>query len=156
MDIHLLSTQLPQLLPNAVLWAEQIEALILKQGKPLDASQMKVARLVGVQYAEKVHILELVHFPLPNDPLLQKAAHTLGLLGEGTTGLTLGYGILIKQGSCDTRLVSHECRHVHQYEQAGSTAEFLEGYLTSILQVGYFDSPYEVDARKHELSNEIS
>lgn len=151
MDISLLSAQLPKLLPAIVQWAEEMEAFILKQGKPLEASLIEVAQLVGVSLVGKVHVLELDDFPLPADPVLQQAASALGLLGENTLGLTLGYGILIKRGLSSRQLIAHECRHVHQYEQAGSVAQFLEGYLTSILQVGYSDSPYEVDARQHEI-----
>ncbi|MBV2129714.1 hypothetical protein [Arsukibacterium indicum] len=71
---------------------------------------------------------------------------------EDTIGLTLGYGIYIKQGYLTRRLLSHELRHVHQYEQAGSHEAFLTRYIGDIIRFGYLDSPYEVDARYHEIN----
>ena len=68
-------------------------------------------------------------------------------------GLTLGYSILICHGQMCRRLLSHECRHVFQYEQAGSIASFLPRYLESVIQVGYWDCPFERDARAHELAD---
>ena len=47
------------------------------------------------------------------------------LIGPGTRGLSLGYGILIRQGEIDLGLLSHECRHVPQVEAAGSLEAFL-------------------------------
>ena len=51
----------------------------------------------------------------------------------------------------DLRILSHELRHVAQYEQAGGIAPFLATHLANLAQHGYHDSPYEVDARAHEL-----
>jgi hypothetical protein len=47
------------------------------------------------------------------------AAIHIGLLGPNTAGRTVGYGIFIAE-RCTPRLLAHECRHVYQYEQAGS------------------------------------
>ena len=90
--------------------------------------------------------------PLPADPLLRQAALQTGLLGPDMAGLTLGHGIYIRRGCLTALLLSHECRHVHQYEQAGSIAAFLPVYLQQIVRFGYFDAPYEVDGRAHELA----
>jgi hypothetical protein len=51
------------------------------------------------------------------------------------------------------RLVSHECRHVYQYETHGSIAAFLPIYLLQIATVGYVNAPFEQDARAHELES---
>jgi hypothetical protein len=66
-------------------------------------------------------------------------------------GVTFGYGIYICDGQVSNRLISHECRHVYQYEAAGSIAAFLPIYLHQIATVGYDDAPYEIDAREHEI-----
>jgi len=66
-------------------------------------------------------------------------------------GLTLGYSILIVSGHCTVPLLSHECRHVHQYETLGSIEKFLPVYLQQIVDHGYADAPFEIDARTHEL-----
>lgn len=88
--------------------------------------------------------------PLPGDPELKQAALATGLLGPSMIGLTLGHGIYVCHGHGNIRLLSHEFRHVHQYEQAGSIAAFLPAYLQQIVDVGYDKAPFEVDARAHE------
>lgn len=151
MDMVAIQANFPQFLSKAILWAEETQSYIFQQGNPLNPQQYLDAQAVGVSQPEKVYVLELEKFPLPSDVLLQQAAIALGFLGENTAGLTLGHGILIKKGLLSRRLLSHECRHVHQYEQAGSIANFLEGYLMSVLKDGYFDCIYEQDARRFEL-----
>lgn len=75
-----------------------------------------------------------------------------GLLGPATAGTTFGYGVYVCQGQSTIRLLSHEFRHVYQYEQAGSVAAFLQRYLEEIITVGYESSPLEQDARDHEVT----
>ncbi len=99
---------------------------------------------------ELVRVSEVDAVPIPDDPQLREAALTAGFLGPGTIGLTLGYGIYIVRGHRSNRLVSHECRHVYQYEAAGSIRAFLPRYLEQVLSVGYAAAPFEVDARQHE------
>jgi hypothetical protein len=90
---------------------------------------------------------------MPDDPLLKEAAVQTGLLGPDMIGLTLGYAVLLCRGhDANPRLLSHEFRHVHQYETAGSIAAFLSTYLREIIEYGYAAAPSEVDARNHEHS----
>jgi hypothetical protein len=63
-------------------------------------------------------------------------------------GLTLGYAVLVcRDHEARPRVLSHEFRHVHQYEVAGSIAAFLPGYLQQIVAHGYANAPLEIDAR---------
>ena len=101
---------------------------------------------------EKIRLSFVAQLPLPSDPMLRQAALQTGLLGPNMIGLTLGYGIYICHGHNSSRLLSHECRHVHQYEQAGSIAAYLPKYLQQIAQFGYTNAPYEVDARENETA----
>jgi hypothetical protein len=64
--------------------------------------------------------------------------------------LTLGYSVLVCRGHETTRLLSHEFRHVHQYESVGSISAFLPLYLQQIVEFGYDDAPFEADARSCE------
>jgi hypothetical protein len=148
-----LEAQLPQLLPRVIAWAEAVAADVAARGVGLNASALADAKAVGVQQPENIRVLVVNHLPLPTDPELQAAAVQTGLLGPTMTGLTLGYAILICQGHMSRRLLSHECRHVAQYEHAGSITSFLPVYLASIVQpgVGYKNSPFEQDALAHEL-----
>ena len=147
MDLRVL---LPRLMPRAIAWAELLAAEVASKGMPLDTSGLSVARMVGVQRASSIRVLMVDRLPLPDDPELRAVALHTGLLGPTMAGLTLGHSILICHGQMSRRLLSHECRHVFQYEHAGSIAAFLPLYLETIVQVGYWNSPYEQDARAHE------
>ena len=90
--------------------------------------------------------------PYPSDPQLQQAGLATGLFNPNMAGITLGYGICILKVHDSIQLLSHECRHVHQYEQASSVADFLGVYLQQIVEHGYQNAPLECDARSHEIS----
>jgi hypothetical protein len=151
-----LAALLPQLLPLATAWGEECEAEILRYGRPLDPAGLKLAGAVGVRDAQRIRVQHVRAIPWPEDPGLRRAAVATGLLGPGVEGLTLGHGIYIvgrrRTGSAgdDPLLISHECRHVYQYEEAGSIGAFLAEYLWQLAQLGYERSPYEIDARAWE------
>lgn len=147
-----LRSQLSNLLPGAIAWAEARAQKAAEAGCPLTPDELSIARAVGVTKAELVRI-EIVgdRLPMPDDPVLRAAATQAGLLGPGMAGLTLGHAIFICRGHKTRRLVSHELRHVYQYEQYGSIAAFLPAYLAQVLEVGYQDAAFERDARAHEL-----
>lgn len=88
--------------------------------------------------------------PAPDDPQLRKMAIEQNLIGPNTAGMTLGYGIFIVDGCLTSRLLAHECRHVYQYEVAGSIDAFLPLYLEQIAQFTYDRAPFEMDARAWE------
>jgi hypothetical protein len=120
-------------------------------GISLAGKGLEIARSVGVLRPEQIRIAFVESLPLPEDEMLRETALETGLLGPGMVGLTLGYSLLICQGHDSLRLLSHEFRHVYQYEQAGSIAAFLPGYLQQIAMLGYSNAPFEIDARAHEI-----
>ncbi len=146
-----LSAELPNLLPLAIAWAQDQEAAGLRDGEKLGPAGIELARAVGVMNPEKVRVVVTEVLPHPEHPSLRQAAEQLGMLGPDTAGLTLGYAIFILQGKTGTRLLSHELRHVHQYENNGSIAGFLPLYLRQVIDCGYPDAPLERDAREHEV-----
>lgn len=148
MDLRL---ALPQLLPGAIAWAKARASKAAGVGEPLTPSEQEMARVVGVSKPELVRVETVERLPLPDDPTLRAAALQAGLLGPGMVGLTLGHSVFVCRGHKTRRLLSHELRHVHQYEQHGSIAAFLPLYLKEIIEVGYFNAPFEADARAHEL-----
>lgn len=148
-----LESELPELLPIAVEWAEQQEERALEAGRPLSEEMVGVARRVGVVAPESVRILRVESLPQPGDPKLHSAAEETGLLGPGMIGLTLGYAIFIVANNETVRLVSHECRHVYQYESHGGISSFLPIYLGQIVRYGYLNAPFEVDARSYEVTS---
>jgi hypothetical protein len=138
------------LLPRAIQWAEDEERRVLATGASLTGSEVTVARSVGVSHPERVRVELVDAIPTPSDPLLQAAIRETAMFGPNTRGLTLGYAIFIHHDARSRRLLSHELRHVHQYECAGSIAAFLPVYLGQIVELGYENAPFEIDARAHE------
>ncbi len=145
-----LAAELPRLLPDAIAWAESESSRALREGSPLDAMGVRLARAVGVRQPEHIRIVEAHALPFPADEELRFAATQAGLLGPDMTGLTLGYAVFVRAGHVSSRLLSHEFRHVYQYETAGSIAAFLPLYLEQIVVYGYEQAPFEVDARANE------
>jgi hypothetical protein len=142
---------LPSLLPKAIAWAETQEAQALHEGRRLTDLEIALARCVGVKRPDLVRVVAAFQqLPMPLDPDLRAAALQTGLLGPGMVGLTLGHGIFVVTGHETPRLISHECRHVHQYEAAGSIAAFLPEYLEQVARVGYQNAAFEIDARTWE------
>jgi hypothetical protein len=146
-----LATALPDLLPKALAWAEKQCTAGLDSGARISGRIAELAETVGVQHPQNIRIIVVTHLPVPDDPELKAAAFQSGLLDPSMVGLTLGYAVFLRRGhEASHRLLSHEFRHVHQYEAAGSIAAFLPQYLQQIVTFGYYDAPYEVDARSHE------
>ena len=152
MLLDLLAT-LPLILPKAIEWAEAQSSFVCETGQPLNEKLLAVARRVGVVQPERIRIAEVDHLPLPEDLELRNAAFATGLFSSNTVGLTLGHGVYVCHGHHNIRLLSHEFRHVYQYEQAGSIAEFLSIYLQQLVTVGYDHATYELDAQAHECLN---
>src|SRR4051812_38164019 len=147
-----LESQLPVLLPRAIAWAEAEETRALESGTVLTPGEAMIARSVGVAHPERVRIETVDAMPAPSDPMLQAAIRHAAMLGPETRGLTLGHAIFMRRDERSVRLLSHELRHVYQYERLGSISAFLEVYLRELLAFGYGEAPLEVDARAHECS----
>ena len=147
-----LQKQLPLLLPQAVAWAKSQSQLVASEGTKLPGNLIEIARRVGVKQPDRIRTMLVDRLPFPDEPILRQAAMEAGMLGPEMVGLTLGYGIFIVRGHDDARLISHECRHVYQYETLGSIEQFLPVYLQQILEFGYYQAPLEIDARAHEIA----
>lgn len=146
-----LAASLPSLLPRAVAWAETQAGIVLANGTQISRPALQIERGVGVIKPENIRIGVVDGLPLPDDVSLREAALQSGLLGPGMIGFTLGYAVLICRGyQANQRVLSHEFRHVYQYESAGSIAAFLPVYLQQIVAYGYANAPFEADARAHE------
>ncbi|WP_446900771.1 hypothetical protein [Burkholderia sp. YIM B11467] len=142
---------LPSALPAAVAWAEAEAARGIARGAPLTPAQVDDARTVGVAQPERIRVVIVDRMPFPETPTLAAIARDTGLLSPGTIGLTLGHAVYVLRGHDTRRLLTHEFRHVHQFEAAGSIGAFLARYLQEIATVGYHDAPLEADARQHEF-----
>ena len=146
-----LRTALPLIIPKAIAWAEVQYAAIAAAGMPPDAALLSLAASVGVAQPERIRLLEVGQLPLPEDLELRHAAIEMRLLGPSMPGITFGYGVLVCRGHMnDVRFLSHEFRHVHQYEEAGSIAAFIPTYLQQVVASGYHNAAFEADARAYE------
>ena len=145
-----LQAALPVLLPKAITWVEEQAQQVATSGRVLTEHERQLARGVGVAHPERIRVALVDTLPLPEDPALRTAALQTGLLGPGMIGLTFGHSVFICKGHETPRLLSHEFRHVYQYEQAGSIATFLPLYLLQVVQLGYANTAFEIDARAHE------
>lgn len=146
-----LSAELPILLPKAVAWAETRAAAAIASGKKLSDTQATLARAVGVRQVDRVRIQAVDSIPAPDDAQLREAAAQTGLLGPNTVGLVLGYAVFLRKDfESSRRVLSHELRHVYQYECYGSIKAFLSVYLPQLVQFGYAGAPLELDASAHE------
>lgn len=147
---------LAKLAPGAIAWAEHESAAVAAKGIAPTPAQVALARKVGVKQPERIRIQVVDQFPLPDQPEVKAAALRIGLATPGIIGLTLGHSVMVRRGyEKDARLLSHEFRHVAQYEQRGGIAPFLAQHLRDLAQYGYEDSPFEVDARAHELARDL-
>ena len=148
-----LRAMLPILLPKAISWAEAEAARGVTVGREPNDREREFASKMGVMHPDRIRVITVEQLPMPTDPLLRSAAEQTGFLNPGMVGLTLGYSVFICGGHETSRLLSHEFRHVYQYEQAGSIAAFLPGYLLQIVEQGYAGSAFEADARAHERTD---
>ncbi len=150
MHLEKTTPDLKHLLSLAVAWAERQSEIIQNSGSPLSLPELDLARRMGVVKPEEIRLQIVEEIPTPTNSTLSKFADSLGLLDRRMAGLTLGYSIFILKGKRSNRIISHECRHVFQYEQAGSMQMFIEEYISQLIQFGYANSPFEQDAYAHE------
>ena len=146
------AARVPMLAMLAAEWAERYAAESIAAGAPLTPQQAEIARRVGVRDPSKVRVRVVEELPAPTEPRLVAAAGRIGLVPQAASGMTLGYAVIVRRGAeRDARLLSHELRHVAQYEELGGIRAFLAEHIGDLLQYGYEDSPFERDARAHEL-----
>jgi hypothetical protein len=146
-----LASRLPVMLPRVIDWAEKLSGEGRARGERLTPAQERLARASGVRDPASVRLLVVDGIPLPDEPELQAAALDVGLSQSSAAGMTVGYTVVVRRGyERDVRLLSHELRHVAQYEASGGIRPFLAMHLADLVAFGYEDSPFEVDARAHE------
>jgi hypothetical protein len=144
------------LAPRAIAWAEQQSSAAALVGHAPTPAQIALARSVGVKEPARIRIQVVDQFPLPEQADVKAAAMRIGLARPSIVGLTLGHSVMLRRGyENDPRLLSHEFRHVAQYEERGGIAQFLTQHLRDLAQFGYDDSPFEVDARAHEVDRHL-
>lgn len=144
---HINPDQFEEILNLAVAWAEVQERRILEAGVPLTSEQASDARIIGVKHPERVRLLPVVAISRPGHPVLRAAAEVAQVINPFTRGLTLRYGIYLRDDESDDRfLVAHELAHTAQYERMGGIEPFLRQYLHECFTIGYYASPMGQEA----------
>jgi hypothetical protein len=144
-----LAGQFEDILPLATDWAQTQEEVILRDGSPLSLQQLMDARAAGVHNPERVRLLLVDRIPAPPNPLLRAASAETVLFPQAPSGLTLQYGIFIRNDCRQhRRLLVHEFVHTAQYERLGGIAPFLHDYLTECATFGYHNAPLEQEAEQ--------
>jgi Domain of unknown function (DUF4157) len=141
----------------AVWWVRRREAVILRDGAPLDAAQCALARAAGVSAPGRVRVMAVARLPMPLPAALRRIAEQRGWLSPHIAGMTFGYGIALREDCVrDRRLLAHEFAHVAQYERHargghdGRHAGFLRRYVRECVWPGYPRGPLEAEARRAE------
>lgn len=149
--VHPLLAWLPWLAAPVAAWARHVQRRHTHASRSLNPAECALARAVGVAAPEDIQLVVCPRLPFPLAGLLDWLAGKVGLPGPGATlGLTLGSTIFLQQDVAQSAtLLAHECRHVHQFEQAGSLDAFMRQYLHEVAAHGYHAAPMEVDARHH-------
>lgn len=143
---------LPLGIPVATLWVRYRERIACAKGRKLTPLEMEDARAAGVRFPERVRVLAVPRIVLFENPSLNRWIATIGDAFGPTIGLTVRYGILVKQGwQEDRRLIVHELAHVAQYERLGGIGRFLLRYFRECIRDGYPNSVLEREASSTAL-----
>lgn len=137
----------------AALWVSIQEQRICRRGKPLTTEEKEIARLAGVQFPERVHVLTVAEVPFPLDRLTKRIGGKLTQFPARALGLTARYGIYIQEESrWNIELLVHELVHTAQYERLHGILGFLRHYLRDCLHNGYINAEMEREARDLSIS----
>ena len=145
-----MSPAIRALLPLACAWAKRQESIILKTGVPLSPSLAVTAKQMGILHPERVRLRAVRQVP-PLNWLLRWLGKHLGVVSGQTIGMTLRYGIFVRDDHWgDRRLLIHELAHVAQYERFGGFRAFLKQYLHECINPGYPLGQLEQEAKQAE------
>ena len=139
---------IPLALPLVWAWSAWKRREAARLGRPLTPHELSLAARVGVREPHRIRMCRVAKAPFPFARLVDRVAAWMGLPGTSIDGVTLGDAIFLCGSSQSDMLIAHECRHVAQFEQAGSLWAFLRRYLVQVAAAGYADAAYERDARR--------
>lgn len=108
------------------------------------------AKQLGILHPERVRLRAVAQVP-PLNWLLRRVGEKLGVVSAHTIGMTLRYGIYIREDHWgDRRLLLHELVHIAQYKRLGGFRAFLAQYLQECISPGYPLGDLEQEAKRAE------
>ncbi len=135
------------LLPLATVCVAWTEKFALRAGVPLSPGELEDAKALGVRTPERVRLLVFGKSMHARDFRRRSVTAALRIFTPTTCGLTLRYGILVRDDYWrNRRLVAHELAHTAQYERLGGVRPFLREYLRGCLTHGYRGARLEKEA----------
>jgi hypothetical protein len=144
-----LSKSFEPILSQAVKWVTDQEQIVLREGRHLTSDQLIDAWQAGVRHPDQIHLAVRPCIPAPNEGLLGLLNARLALITTNTGGLTLNYGIFVRDDCLENRrLLTHEFAHVAQYQRLGGIDGFLRVYVRECIEFGYKGSPLEIEAEQ--------
>lgn len=147
----LLDALLMPLLLCASMWVYRRQTDVLRNGAPLTGAQRELASMLGIAAVDRVRVVSAAVIPMPLPQWARDYALRAGWLSRHIAGMTLGYGIVIREEyTGDLRLLAHELAHVGQYERLGGIVRFLRQYLRECAWPGYPHGALEREARAAE------
>ncbi|MBJ6609082.1 MAG: hypothetical protein JG718_01860 [Candidatus Thiothrix moscowensis] len=143
-----LTQEIEHFLPLLLDWYAKAETGLVAQGRPLSRLELHIARALHIRQPDKVRIVVLEAFPLPDDAELRAEAEASGMGQEDAR--TMGYAILLKPYLHeDPGVIAHELVHIAQHDRMGRET-FMRRYLTELEVLGYDAAPLEVEAYERQ------
>lgn len=134
------------LLPEAEEYRLKIDAMADREGRQLSISEVEYANSLGIIATEKIRVLVVNRFPLPETSSLKREFKKAGINSIFSGGFTVGSTIMLKPKYRNhPDILKHELVHVHQYERLGFEGMFKRYYIEGNL-VSYFNRPLEKEA----------
>ena len=142
------SDKIIKLFPAVCEWIEQQENDIFSKGRCLTFNETQIAKNIGIKNFDIIKVFESEFVPQPKNKIILEMGEQFGLLNkERTKGICFRYGIFINKKATNKNLVLiHEFIHTLQYEKFGSVEKFLYQYIKECIELGYENSPLELEA----------
>ncbi len=145
---NVLPVEIIKIFPSVCDWIEQQENIIFSKGRNLTFIETQIAKSIGIKNFDIIKVFESDFIPQPKNKIILEMGEQFGLLNkESTNGICFRYGIFINKKATNKNLVLiHELIHTLQYEKFGSVEKFLYQYIKECIELGYENSPLELEA----------
>lgn len=139
------------LTPLTLSWFKEVEAKYLSKGRSLSDEETEIALKVGVTHPERVRVIVLKDFPIPDNKTLYSQAKQYGLGSPAESSRIMGNIIMLKARFKDERwMLAHQLSYIAQQEKMGRQ-EFVRRFIAEREILGSKRAPMELNANKVAL-----